>query len=339
MEGRSKAIALTPRCKNLLAEAAKLEEANSSAIQKEELWNKIADEFLMLGIQKEKISTEVRIAIQKQIAQDYKKQHLEIPEKEIRINSGQYYRWARKKGYTNPYFAKNKNEQLPKGNEAETSKEVRKEDDYSALRNQMIFLFDAIRKHCKENIVLIKKNHPKEVWKKFFEDESDTKKFLDKIQNMIVADLPEWNRCKDARQMILPTERFLVLAMLSHVYPKWYAKKYHALVKQKSSISGKKMSIYLDDLVSMSNLVHHTMLEPLNLHFLDLKCPGCNRYSLKTNYKMDGSWNIICINEVEHNDKKTVFPASLLTKHLTELTKKKALSANFLKERGLSVPT
>lgn len=335
-----KSVVLSPRCKDFVVEAAKLTIQKGNTETNEKIWDKIADELEIAGVAKEKISTELRNLVNKQILELEK--DLDIPEAEhTKLNSGQYYRWVRKRGFQDPVFAHNENNSLPQGNDADSSSlmpEVARDKPFSLLRNQYIFICQEMRKQLKENIDLIKQELSPEVWQRFFEDQSETKKFFDKMQSMIVADFEDENRSRDNRQIILPTDRFLVMAIKFWAGNKWYGKKYHTIVKLKSKISAKKLSIFLEDPFSYSDLIYHVMIEPLNLHFLDIKCPECERYSLKSIFYKDGTWNIVCNNEVSHNDKKIYFNASLIVNRLEQLRKNiGGAGTAFLKVREIPI--
>lgn len=341
MGSNSKSVVLSPRCQDYINQAAKIEDSYVDPVEKEKLWDKIADEFLMAGIPKEQISTEVRNSIQHQMIVNYKEQGLEIPEQEAKINSGHYYRWARKRNYTNPYFSRN-TEDVASGNtedSSENTKELSEKEPFFEQRRKLVFIIDELKQSLSEDKKLIlDKEISLETWTKFFEDQSEEKKYLDFLQGIFLAHMDDVMRCRDTRQIILPTERFLVTAINCFAFDSWYCKKYHAIVKNRSIITPKKLAIYRNDLMSFSALINHTMEDPMNLHFLDIKCPECNRYLLKTVYNIDGTWHIICTNEIKHNDKKPVFPASMITERLEQLSKNKGgATTAFLKERNITV--
>jgi len=335
----TKEIVISSKCHEFIEEAAKLTIEKGNTETNEKVWDRISDELQIAGVANEKISTELRNLVNKKILELEK--DLEIPEAEhTKLNSGQYYRWVRKKGFSDPVFAHKSEDTLPQGNDADSSTfkpEVSEEKSYSILRNQLINIFKEMRKQLKENIDFIKSDAPVN-WKEFFSIESESKKLFDKMQSMVVANFAEITHCKDNRQIILPTDRFLIMAIKFWAGNKFYGKKYHTIVKAKSDVSQKKLSIFLDDPFDYADLIFHTMIDPLNLHFLDIKCPICNRYQLKTIWHIDGTWNIICTNEIAHNDKKIYFDASMITKRLEELLEnKRGAGDHFLHERQIEV--
>lgn len=337
----TKSISLSPKTLEAIEKGARQILDPDVNITNEKIWDTIADDLMMAGMEKTKVAKEVCDILEKKAIELATVEKIEIDADHIRINSGQFYRWARKREFTNPFFARNKN-QLPQGNDADSSdftQDLSEKEPFSEVRKKMIFIFQEMRNQLKENIKLLrdeKHTISEDSWKLFFEDESDTKKLLDQIQSMMVASFSESNKCRDARQIILPTDRFLSIAIASWVYNSWYCKKYHAVVKARHKITPKKFSIFINDTLSKSNLIYHTMLDPLNLHFLDIKCPECGRYSLKTMWNVDGTWHIVCINEASHSDKKVQFPASLIEERLQQLDKNTGGARTaFLRERGI----
>lgn len=207
------------------------------------------------------------------------------------------------------------------------------------LRNQLLEFYEEMQIQISENMKVLRSDLPKEVWEKFFDDKSDIKKLFDMLQAITITHFEDASRCKDSRQIILPTDRFYLMALKNFISDVWYCKQYHAVVKERSKITPRNLFNFLEDPFSFSKLISHCMLEPLNLHFLDIKCPNCKGYYLKTYWKMDGTWEILCTNEKAHEGKKKSFPASLINEQLTLLLTRKELATNYLTERKIRIPT
>lgn len=344
MGGAAESIVLSARCRDFIKEAAKLELQSGVELEtKFMLWDKILDEFLIAGVPKHEISGLVRRELKKQLIEEYKEQKIELDEKNIEINSGHYYRWARSREITDPDFNPKKNQEgLPQGNYKDSSlftPEVSDEKPFAILRNQYIMIAQELRQQLKQNIDLMKIEFAPDVWEEFFKDKSEVGKFFRLLQDMLVADIPENNRCRDTRHALLPVQRFLAVSIKCFVGNKWFCKNYYSVVKQKTKITPKKFSLFLDDVNSISDLIYYVQDNPLNLHFLDIRCPKCKRYSLKTTWHENGTWDIFCINESAHNDRKIRFPASIIFERLEQLKRNKVAAAYFLKNYDIIIPS
>lgn len=347
----SQNISLTPKCKELISDAARLLVEKSENVEtNEKIWDKISDELLVIGVQKEKVSTELRKLVENKI----KELEPDLPENaHTKLNTGQYYRWVRKKGFQDPAFQLRKEESLPSGNGTDTSsEEINKNQPFAILRNQLINIVDdmisqmrKMRSDLKKDFIIDEKLKSKENpegkkiidWSKFFQDK-ETEELFKVMKTLLIAAAEENKQLMDSRQIILPTDRFLSLAIIHFVGKKWYGKNWHSVVKEKVRLTPKKLLMFLQEEVSYSKLISYTMIEPLNLHFLDIKCPECGKFSLKTMWHKGGTWNIVCTNEEAHESQKLYFPSTLIDEQLGNLLYDKKTATEFLEKHHITIP-
>lgn len=318
---KEKSVTVSPQFKKWLSEAAELEINGESQLQdpKRQLYVKMAEELLSHNIPKNQVYSRIHRDLQAEL-------RVKKNNPTYILNNSWLYEVCQQNGWTESSLPKN----------AETSP-FEKDDPFKILKEKMKNIFEQIIEQCHEDIALLEDRDKKisqESWMKFFSDETEIKNFVDEMLSITVAHFEDANRLRDSRQIILPTDRFLITAMNFWIYDSWYCKIYHAKVKDrhgKYDITPKKLSLFRKDSLSKSHLIYHVMQDPLNCHILGIKCPGCgSSKSLKTFWNIDGTWNLICTNEVAHNDKKPRYPASLISEYLENLATNTDSSANIL---------
>ncbi len=319
---RNQALSISPQFKNWLDEAITLEidSETKNQDQKRQLYKKMGTYLLTTNTPKNQIYSLIH-----KLLQDSMRDKLSKPK--YILNNSWLHDVCSGEGWTKS--------SLPNT----SGSRIEKDKPEAFLRNQLLEFFEEMQIQISENMKILRSDLPKETWEKFFDKKDDVVKLFELLKGITITHFEDASRCKDSRQIILPTDRFYLMALKNFISDVWYCKQYHAVVKERSKITPRNLFNFLEDPYSFSKLISHCMLDPLNLHFLDIKCPTCKGYYLKTYWKMDGTWEILCTNEKAHEGKKKTFPAQMINEQLTLLVSRKDLATKFLTERAIRIPS
>ena len=242
-------------------------------------------------------------------------------------------------GYTDSTFARN---------ESVTSKELTSSSDskiktvasnlpFADLRNMHISLcYDLINELEYTITELYKKDEAD--WKSFFESDEMSGEFFNMIKDMIFDEKEEWKRIRDARQILLPKMLLPALAFKTLVLNKNFCNMYFSKIKKATTITTKKLSQFLKDTDTVSDLLHHTKTDAWLWNFIDIACPLCTEKHMKVKMYDNGTWDFICKNWTAHKEEKH-FPPELLGNTFAELMSNMAKSGEkYLATKGISTP-
>lgn len=193
----------------------------------------------------------------------------------------------------------------------------------------------------KGDVIKVNKN-----WAGFFESKEMTSEFFTLIKNMFYNEKETWHKSRDERYSILPHMRLPMFAYKALVLDKNFCSQYFKFIKRSSTITTKKLSQFLHDnnpdkttAWSYSDLLHYVKEDGYLWNFIDIKCPKCKEFSLKTKMNQDGTWNFICKNTGVHQ-KEITFESSLLQDEIEMLANNsRGYAERFLQKKELPVPT
>jgi hypothetical protein len=114
---------------------------------------------------------------------------------------------------------------------------------------------------------------------------------------------------------------------------------YFSKIKKATTITTKKLSQFLKDTNTVSDLLHYTKTQAWLWNFIDIPCPLCKNKHLKTKMYENGTWDFICTNWTAHKEEKH-FPPELLGNTFAELLSNMAKSGEkYLATKGISTPS
>ena len=255
-----------------------------------------------------------------------------------------------------------KAEALPLEDSSDSRHEVSYEKPYAELRNQLIKFNYDIKDEADANIeeLLIDEIHTlaelndseqnikkgdtiilSRNWSTFFESEEINSEFFNLIRDTFYNNKDyDWNKARDTRQSILPKMRLPIFAFKSLVMNQHFCSRYFAHIKKATTITPKKLSQFIKDVHSLSDLLHFVKEDAWKWNFIDIKCPdnNCRANALKIRMLDDGTWIFVCKNYKVHITERT-YPATLLQSRLNQLYKNKTGSAaKYLSAKGITTP-
>ncbi len=321
-------------------EVAKLELDNEENVSLAEKWKALGLILESHNFDKSKIAKKVRQLIEEQRFKLLVKRGLdEVQAKNnSKFKSGYYYTVMSSESYTDQTFARN----LVTSKELESSsdsriKTVASDLPFADLRNMHISLcYDLINELEFTITELYKKDDAD--WKSFFESEEMSGEFFNMIKDMIYDEKEEWKRIRDSRQILLPKMLMPALAFKTLVLNKNFCNMYFAKIKKATTITTKKLSQFLKDTGTVSDLLHYTKTDAWLWNFIDIPCPLCSEKHLKVKMYENGLWDFVCKNWTAHHEEKH-FPPELLGNTFAELEKNMSKSSEkYLATKGISTP-
>lgn len=321
-----------------------IESEKVNAETKRELYITLFDNLKKNGVEEDRIVSEAHKLIEEAL-QSKKKDTL------VKFNNDSwFYDVARKEGYGSSAEPLEQNTStITKELEGECIKE-RKEiiqfcidniTDWVELKN--IFTEKEIQDDSGNKIII--------EYSKFFDSPEFTLNFKS-LGDLFYADRELWRQQRDSRQSILPMMRLPVLALTSIITNKWLCAKYYAIVKTITEITPKKLSQYIKDNKSLSDLLKWVGLDAWRWNFIDVCCPQCDS-PLKTQMKEDYTWVFVCKNwqahtkdtwtkeQIEQRKKEgTIYDGKfdLLHQRISQLTTNRGGSAdNYLKKKSIEI--
>lgn len=143
----------------------------------------------------------------------------------------------------------------------------------------------------------------------------------------------------DGRVKLLPEMRSFFCALSSQTSGRDVAKHYLPKIVQKFVISKERID-KINEVRSHSDLIKFIQEDPWNWGYLDMRCPNCKMYALKTHVDLnDDKCYLICKNYDAHEiGKEPHFSLSLYRQWLQDLeSNKNRIAERFLEGFGISV--
>jgi len=321
-------------------EVAKLELDNEENISLAEKWKELGLLLESHNYQKDKIAKKVRQLIEEQRYKLLVKRGMDEMQAKnnSKFKSGYYYTIMSSQGYTDKTFARN----LVTSKELESSsdskiKTVASDLPFADLRNMHISLcYDLINELEFTVNELYKKDELD--WKSFFDSKEMSGEFFNMIKDMIYNEKEEWKRIRDSRQILLPKMLLPSLAFKTLVLNKNFCNMYFAKIKTATTITTKKLSQFLRDTNTVSDLLNYVKTDAWLWNFIDIACPLCHEKHLKVKQYVNGTWDFVCKNWTAHKEEKH-FPPELLGNTFSELSSNMAGSSEkYLANKGISTP-
>lgn len=158
------------------------------------------------------------------------------------------------------------------------------------------------------------------------------------IRDLFYSERPTWKKMRDGRQKLLPQMRPILTALSSVATNSDIAKNYFPQIVKQFIIPDDRFIEFLEKVKTNQDFIEFIQQDPWNWGFLDMECPSCGKFGLKTSLNDNYTWDLVCKNSDGHGGKESHFSAELYTKWCEDLkTNRNETATKYLSRYGIVI--
>lgn len=168
------------------------------------------------------------------------------------------------------------------------------------------------------------------------ENLDSVKIYLKCINESVIVALSIMKKLLDDRVSVLPQMRSMMLAISSQTSTRNAAMKHFGEVRKRFIVDPVRIA-ELTQVTSYKEFIEFIQRDPWNWGYLDMPCPKCDKFAIKTCMNLNGTWDLVCRNLPSHKE-ELHFPASRLTEWYDGLKNDSdGMAVDYLQRVGVNI--